>query len=176
MSANPPPQPNSAGPAGYHVARPAGVCAVTARPIQPDEPFMAALRETPIGLQRLDVGLESWDAFDKSDLLGFWRTNMPRPGEKKQIFVDDELLCGLFERLADAAEPSKIAFRFVLGLILMRKRKLAYQSTETRDGADHWIVKLRGRDESFDMLDPKLDESQTLDVSAQLSEILNGDL
>jgi len=33
---------------------------------------------------------------------------MPRAEAKKKIFVDDEVLCGLFERLADTAEPSKL--------------------------------------------------------------------
>ena len=46
---------------------------------------------------------------------------MPKGEQKKKIFVDDQVLCEIFERLADTTEPPKLNFRFVLGLILMRK-------------------------------------------------------
>ena len=55
---------------------------------------------------------------------------MPSPQQtKKKLFVDDQVLCELFERLASATEAAKLNFRFVLGLILMRKRMIVYEST-----------------------------------------------
>src|SRR5665213_488435 len=95
------------GTGGYEVPRGGGKCAVSARVIAPDEKYFAAIRETPEGIQRLDISPECWGAFDKTTLLAFWQTIMPKAGEKKKVFVDDEVLCSLFERLADAAEPSK---------------------------------------------------------------------
>src|SRR5690606_15894709 len=100
----------------YHVARPQGRCVVTGRQIEPDEKFMAALRETPEGFERLDVSMDAWQEFDKTDLVGFWQTTMPHPEQpKKKLFVDDEVLRNLFERLQDTTEPAKQNFRFVLG-------------------------------------------------------------
>ena len=150
---------------------------------------MAAVRETPAGLERVDVAAEHWDAFDRSGLLAYWHTVMPRVEEKKKVFVDDEVLCTLFERLAEATEPAKVAFRFVLGLILMRKRLVVYDSTRhdpappAQDGAteppgprDVWVVRMKGRTDLLDLVDPKLDESQMAEVSQQLGEILNEEL
>ncbi len=65
---------------------------------------------------------------------------MPRPEEKKKLFVDDQVLCDLFERLAEVTEPAKVNFRFVLGLILMRKRLIVYETTRHDDGKDVWVV------------------------------------
>ena len=160
--------------------------------IAPGEKFMAAVRETPAGLERVDVAAEHWDAFDRAGLLAFWHTVMPRAEEKKKVFVDDEVLCTLFERLAEATEPAKVAFRFVLGLILMRKRLVVYDSTRHdpapavatgSDGAtepagprDVWVVRMKGRTDLLDLVDPKLDESQMAEVSQQLGEILNEEL
>ncbi len=105
----------------YDVPRPAGVCAVSGRAIAPGEKFVTAVRETPTGLERLDVAPEAWGQFERTNLLGFWHTVMPQPEQKaKKLFVDDDVLCTLFERLADTSEPTKMSFRFVLGLILMR--------------------------------------------------------
>ena len=66
----------------YEVPRPAGACAVTGRPIPPGEKFVAAVRETATGLERLDVSPEAWADFDRANLLGFWQTTMPQPERK----------------------------------------------------------------------------------------------
>ena len=159
---------------GYDVPRPAGVCAVSGRPIEPGEKFFAVVRETPTGLERLDVSPEAWADFDRGGLLGFWQSTMPRPEQKpKKLFVDDEVLSTLFERLADTSEQAKLNFRFVLGLILMRKRILSYEGSRTADGKELWSMKLKGRDETMDLLNPHLKEEAVADVSRQLTEILN---
>ena len=168
--------PTPAGKAGYEIPRPGGKCAASGRPIEPGEKYVAVIRETPRGLERLDVAPEHWEAFDRAGLLGFWQTVMPRPEQKKRVFVDDEVLCTLFERLADTTEPAKVKFRFVLGLILMRKRLIVYETTRHEAGRDVWVVRRKGRDERMDLADPKLDESQVAEVSQQLGEILNEEL
>jgi hypothetical protein len=138
---------------------------------------MAALRETPTGFERLDVCLKDWPDFDKANLIGFWKTTMPLVEQKKKLFVDDEVLGQLFERLADTTEPAKLNFRFVLGLILMRKRMIVYENSHTDDaGREIWQVRFKGKDQMLDLLNPKLDESQIQDVSTQLGEILNEEL
>jgi hypothetical protein len=174
MSAAAPAKPT--GSAGYSLAKVQGKCQTCGREIPPGQKLMAALRETPAALERLDVCPACWPNFDKQNLIGFWQMTMPEPSTKKPIFVDDELLCELFERLAEATEPAKVNFRFMLGLILMRKRRIAYESTRVQDGADIWSVRFRGREDKMDLVDPKLDKQQMAELSTQLSEILSADL
>ena len=165
---------------GYDVSRPLGVCAVTGHPIGPDEKFMAALRETPLGFERVDVSTPAWPDFDRKDVVAFWQTTMPKHEAKKKLFVDDEVLCQLFERLSDVQEPAKLKFRFVLGLILMRKRMLIYETTRHEGGEgterELWTVRFKGREERLDLLNPRLTEEQVGEVSQQLGEILNEEL
>jgi len=164
------------GASGYEVARPMGKCAVTGRVINPDEKFMAALRETPAGFERVDVSIEAWGDFDKKDLIGYWQTVMPKAETKKKVFVDDEVLCGLFERLKEVVEPAKVNFRFVLGLILMRKRLLQYENTRREGEREIWAMRFRGREDQLEMENPRLDEQQVAEVSQQLGQILNEEL
>ncbi|MGA2500431.1 MAG: hypothetical protein ABSH20_22025 [Tepidisphaeraceae bacterium] len=166
----------AAGGGGYDVARPAGQCAFCNAAIAPESKFMAALAETPLGFARTDCCLGCWDKFDRADVVAYWHAVMPRPEQKKKLFVDDTVLCELFERLAEVTEPAKVNFRFVLGLILMRKRLLVYEKTRQQDGRDVWSMRFRGRQDMLDMVDPKLDEQQMRDVSQQLGEILNQEL
>lgn len=162
--------------AGYAIGKAEGKCHVCGRQVTPGQTLMAALRETPAAMERLDVCPECWAGFDKSGLLGFWQTTMPEPTAKKQIFVDDDVLCDLFERLANVAEPAKVDFRFVLGLILMRKRRIVYESTRMREQQEVWSVHFKGREDLLDLVNPRLSEQQVAQVSTQLGEILNGDL
>ena len=164
------------GASGYEVARPLGKCAVTGEMIPPGEKFMAALRETPLGFERVDVSLPAWPQFERGDVVAFWQATMPAQEQKKKLFVDDEVLCGLFERLKDACEPAKLNFRFVLGLILMRKKLLLYETSRTEEGRDVWEMRFKGREDRLDLLDPKLNESQMAEVSQQLGQILNEEM
>jgi hypothetical protein len=161
---------------GFDVPRPAGSCAVTGRKIEAGEKLFAAIRETPQGIERVDVSPEAWEAFDRSNLLAFWQTIMPAHEQKKKVFVDDEVLCTLFERLADATETVKVNFRFVLGLILMRKRLVVYEGRKEEGGKGVWVVRMKGKEEKLDLTDPKLDEQQVAEVSQQLGEILNQEM
>jgi hypothetical protein len=161
---------------GYEVARARGQCVTCQRQIEPGQSLMAALKEIPTGFERLDVCLDCWGVFEKSDLVGFWKTTMPLVEQKKKLFVDDEVLCQLFERLAETTEPAKLNFRFVLGLILMRKRLIIYEGSRTEDGREIWQVRFKGKEQMMDLLNPRLDESQVMDVSNQLGEILNEEL
>lgn len=140
---------------------------------------MAVLRETPQGFERADFCLPCWDAFDQAGagntIVGFWKTIMPHHEAKKKIFVDDEVLSNLFERLADSTEPAKLNFRFVLGLVLMRKRLLLYEGTRSAPdpAREFWIVRFKGRDQPMELLDPQLTEGDLQNISQQLGQILS---
>ena len=69
----------------------------------------------------------------------------------------------------------------MLGLILMRKRMLIYETTrheQTTEAGDTelWTVRFKGRDDRLDLLNPRLTEEQVGEVSQQLGEILNEEL
>ena len=165
-----------AGGGGYAIAKAEAKCRVCGRAIAVGEKLMAALRETPAALERVDVCAGCWSGFDKAGLLGYWQTTMHPPTAKKNVFVDDDVLCELFERLGQAVDPAKVNFRFVLGLILMRKRRIVYESTRHEAEKEIWSVRFKGREELLDLLNPRLNEQQVGEVSLQLGEILNGDL
>src|SRR5687768_12097795 len=176
MSTAAPSKQTPASGSGYDVARPHGQCGVCQKVIEPEQKLMAALLDLPTGFQRIDCCMECWPNYERKDVVAFWQTVMPRPEQKKKLFVDDTVLCELFEHLADVREPAKQNFRFVLGLILMRKRLVIYENTK-RDGENEiWVVRMKGRQDHLDLLNPRLDEEQVKDVSQQLNDILHQEL
>jgi len=195
----------------YDIQRPTGQCAITGRTLEPGDAYVATLVECDpdapptddasdtqqqaaqaLGLQRVDVSLEAWQQGKRPErLFGFWRTTVAHPEQKKQLFVNDDLLMNLFVRLEEADEPQRLAFRFVLGLILMRKRLLRYDGTEHRTGPDGqlqdwWLmtprgaaaaaVGMTGEPQAIAVLDPHLGEQDVQHVTEQLGQILEAEL
>ena len=81
----------------------------------------------------------------------------------------------LMLRLADREEEVKQHFRFVLSLILMRKRLLKYEQTVYEEGIEYWHMRLT-RDQSMHaIVNPQMTDDQIAAVSAELGAILHGD-
>ncbi len=182
---------------GYDVSKPSGVCALTGAALNPGDRYYATLCEAGEGFERRDVLASAWeDGQRPENLFSYWKAVIPQPDEKKKLFMDDTVLLSLLRRLEDAEQPIRIAFRFVLMLILMRKKMLRYDRTERRllnneagqnVEQDWWFLTPKldptkgplgkwNEDETIEVIDPHLDEQGIRDVTDQLSEILQAEL
>jgi len=162
----------------WEINKPLGQCCGTGRKIEYGEEYFGALVETSEGLQRRDFCADYWES-EKPDVFCYWKTRLPHPDQKKQIFVDDEMLMAFFERLEKETEQEKVNFRFVLALILMRKRRLKYDATRVKDGKEIWRLRIVGEksaDRRIEVINPHLDEEQIEQLSSQIGQILQTDL
>jgi hypothetical protein len=159
----------------WEIDKPLGQCSGTGEKIGYGEEYFAALVETGERLVRRDFCTEYWQKA-KPDVYCYWKTRMPRPDERKHKFVDDEMLTAFFERLERETEQEKINFRFVLALVLMRKRRLKYDSSKTKEGEEIWRLRKAGEKEFVEVINPKLDEEQIKQLTSQIGEILQTDL
>jgi len=169
----------------YNITRTAGLCVACETQLQPEQEYVATVREPRDGEEaegfvREDFCPACWDAAEearKAEPFGVWRTHVPKPTEKKKLFVDDDVLINFFERLDGAEEPAKVSFRYVLALVLMRKKLLVYDRSGKDDaGRDVWRMHFKGSDRKHEVTDPNMDEDQIAEVSQQLGQILQGEL
>jgi hypothetical protein len=159
----------------WEIDKPLGQCCGSGKKIGYGEEYFAALVETEEGLVRRDFCADYWQQ-QKPDVFCYWKTRLPHPDEKKHRFIDDEMLMAFFERLEKETEQERLNFRFVLALILMRKRRLKYDSSETRDGKEIWRLRITGEKEFVEVTNPKLDDEQINQLTNQIGEILQTDL
>jgi len=162
----------------WEVDKPLGQCYGTGRTIEPGEEYFGALIEIEEGLQRRDYCGIYWES-EKPNVFCYWKSKLPHPDEKKQIFVDDNMLMAFFERLENETEQEKVNFRFVLALILMRKRLLKYDATRDDDGKEIWCLRIVGDKSSgnrVEVINPHLDEEQVTQLSSQIGQILHTDV
>ncbi|MHC4075625.1 MAG: hypothetical protein ACYSRR_05040 [Planctomycetota bacterium] len=159
----------------WQINKPLGQCYGTGAEIEHGQEYYAALVDSPEGLQRRDFSVDYWQG-QKPQVYCYWKTKLPSPDQKKKIFVDDDMLIAFFERLAAETEQEKINFRFVLMLILMRKRKLKYDSSRIEDDIEIWRLKVTGENSFVEVINPHLNEEQIEQLSSQLGQILQVDL
>jgi hypothetical protein len=155
----------------WAINKPLGQCYGTGRKIEWGEEYFGALVQTEEGLQRRDFCPEYWQS-RKPDTFCYWKTRLPQPGQKKQLFVDDQMLMAFFERLEKETEQEKVNFRFVLALILMRKRILKYEDSRTDGDKEIWVLRTVGDRQTAEVVNPHLDEAQIEQLSSQIGEIL----
>ena len=164
----------------YDISKTSGSCCRCGSEIAPGEALVATLCETDVDFVRVDYCPACWESAAENaadSILGVWRTRVPTPRQKRKLFVDDEVLVSFFERLADATEPAKVNFRFVLALVLMRKKLLVYdRMTKLPDGREEWQMHFKGSDEVHRVIDPHMDEEQVAEVSRQIGEILEAEI
>lgn len=158
----------------YEVSRPAGRCAVSGREIRAGEMFHSALFEKGDGFERRDYAAECWNGVPEGAVCAFQTRIAERPAPKR-TFVDDDVLVNFFLRLAEDANDNRRNFRFVLALILMRKRLVKYEQT-LRDeaGCEIWQVRLTRDNSLHTVMNPRLTDAQAAEVTESLKVILAG--
>lgn len=174
----------------YPISRSTGRCAATGREFALGEAMVVALVEVEgrEDLQRLDYSVAAWaegarpgsglgsGSVPGMTLFASWRaTYQPADTKKKLLLGDDELL-DLFEQLAASDQPRQRAFRYVLALLLVRRRILVYE------GQQAGVMRVREKRLAaetpapiVDVVDPGLDDETTAAVIEQLGEVIGAD-
>jgi len=167
---------------GYEVGRVGGRCAATGEPLTPGSPIVAALVDRPgeDDLTRIDTNAAAWDAgFRPPGLFAFWRTIVPSPDAKPRTVIDDDALLDLFQSLdpgdAAPAHDRRTVFRYILALLLVRrKRLLVAPDPASRSGAEG-VMRLRHRGAdgpTVEVAIPALDAEAMGAATEQLSELI----
>jgi len=149
--------------------------------LTPGEPAVAVLLEnTETGaLERLDYSEDGWRSAARPDrVFCYWRRTVPDSQAKASPFVDDDELIAIFESLADADGAQRRAFRFILALLLVRKRLYRHAGSDERDGAPVMLLKRRGADRDEPPIavpDPGMDAEHIAAASESLDRALRGE-
>lgn len=159
----------------WQVESASGSCAVTGRKLEEGEEFYTVLFEDGESFRRVDFSLKAWEA-PPEGCFCYFKTRVPVREKAKKLLVDNDLLVNFFLRLKDETEPVRLQFRFVLALILMRKRLLRYETSQVEEGQEIWRMVLAKDQSPHRVVNPRLTDDQIEGVSAQLSAILHGDM
>jgi len=157
----------------FEIVKTVGRCSVCGRAFEEGEIFHTVVFETPQGYERQDVSDECWQG-PPPDAVCHFRTRLPRKERPPKTFVDDEVLLEFFRRMSGEDEARKLRFRFVLSLILMRKRLLKYEQTIRRGQEEFWEMRLVKDRSLHRVLHPPMNDAEIEELTRELSVILQG--
>jgi hypothetical protein len=146
-------------------------CAITGRQLQPGERFFTALLETGGQFVRQDYSEEAWQG-PPAGAFSFWTGRVPEGNETHKPQVDDDLLVECFERLEGQTEPSRVSFRYVVALLLMRRKRFKFDEARTEDGREVLLVRCARSGTKYQVVNPGLAESEMLAVQEEVFKVL----
>ncbi len=161
----------------YDIAGASGLCRGCGRELAAGEEFVAVLLDGGQEFRREDFCAACWQSRpdERAEVFSIWRSRVPPPAEPKKKVVDAELLVEFFNKLEGHEEPLKVNSRFVLALMLMRKKLLAYEGSSTDEaGREVWTMRFKHDHTQVEVLRPRLSEEEVAAVSSQLGAIFGG--
>lgn len=110
--------------------------------------------------------------------FSFWKTRIPEPeapDRRGPALVDLGRLMQLFEHLAESPDEQAQRFRYVLALVLMRKRRLRLADSRRLRGGRGEVLTLRepGTDRQHVVEAPGITDDEIRSVADRLREILD---
>jgi hypothetical protein len=154
-------------------------CAATDRPLAPGEECYSVLEAHGADVIRKDYCREAWPG-PPPEGLGWWKTRVPVPTQKKIKLAPNDVLLELFDQLAE--QPAHEDTRYVLALLLVRRRVFRLEtpgeamnggaSPGVQDGGEGMFVYCPKREATYQVVAAMPNDQRIEEIQLQLSELL----
>jgi len=157
--------------ASYQIQSSSLRCSRTGRALEPGEKFYSVLFDRDGTWVREDISLEAWQG-PPADAFSFWLCKAPAKDQPRKVIYDDGMLLECFDRLAQEHDPAKIRFRYVLALLLVRRKRLRLVDAERVGGREVLILEDPRRRVRYRVPHPGLSEGELAEVENEVVQLL----
>jgi hypothetical protein len=155
----------------YQIQPNARRCSVTGRELQPGERYFSVLTEEDGRFVRRDYAAASWQG-PPHGAYSFWGGKIATPEGRRRPTIDDEMLLECFARMEGDTDPGRTRFRYVVGLLLIRRRKLRLEQSANEDGTEVLYLRCPRSGDRYRLIDPALTEEETAAVQDEVFQTL----
>ncbi len=147
-------------------------CAASGRELRPGELFYTVLRKAGATVERLDYGAEAWTG-PPEVCLAWWKSQLPAAiDNKKPQWAPNDVLLNLFETLAE--QPEQADLRYVLTLLLIRRRLLRLEESQRDEqGIEQLTVYCPRNETQYHLPAIVPDEARVQAIQAELGKLLS---
>jgi hypothetical protein len=141
----------------------------------PPPQYFSALLQKPEGLQRQDFCQTCFKDKRPADVYYFWKAVPPSQDNtaRRAPVVDVEYVLDFFKRLDGDPSPQRVAFRYILALMLSRKKLLIPEGKGgSENGMEVQLFREKRGGETHRVLAPELNQDEIAAVSAELGVLL----
>lgn len=164
----------------WSISRRTGTCAASGRAFEDGERHVSLLRVAEGVLERVDLSMEAWReeqeriaAEGGDEPLLFWTTRHAAEA-RKTVQLDLDSLDRLFLQLEGRPEREVRELRYVLCLLLMRKRRVKVERVVRKDGEESFLVKRPRDDQRYTVYVYDFEPEQLDALRAQLQAVFDG--
>lgn len=159
----------------WQMPRRSECCVQCERAFEPGQTVLAGLYETAAEYERRDY-CEACGAPAEPPPIAIWRTRRPEPAASgRRAPFDKEAILACFERLTQPESSAQARLRFVLALLLWRKKMLRLEGSARRGAAEVWRFIDPKTDVSYEVERRSMDDEQSDRLSTQLERLLAGE-
>lgn len=156
----------------YQIQAPTRRCAISGRELRPGEKYFAALVDEAGRFVRRDFAPDAWTG-PPPESLGHWTGRIPKDGEAaRRPPIDDEMLVECFQRLDGATEPNQVHFRYVVALLLMRRKRFKFEDIQKDAAGETLTLRDTRSGERYAVADPGLTEEAMTAVQDEVFQVL----
>jgi hypothetical protein len=112
----------------YEVQRATRHCSASGRELVLGEPFYSVLVAEGANVRRYDYAVDAW-AGPPPGAIGWWKSQVPDRSAQRRHWAPNDVMLHFFDELAE--QPDRQDMRYVLALLLVRRRVLRLEETET---------------------------------------------
>ena len=145
-------------------------CAATGRELLPGETFYSVLIEKGSSVERHDYSQEAWTE-PPADAIGWWKTQLPDPKTQRKQWAPNDVMLRLFDELAEQPEQQDV--RYVLALLLVRRRVMRMEEAEPDEQAEEvMVLYCPRRDETYRVPVVLPDAERAEEIQRQIGQLL----
>jgi hypothetical protein len=145
-------------------------CATTGREIKPGETFYSTLVMEGARIVRQDFAADAWRG-PPQGVLGWWKSQVPTESSRKIHWAPNDVMLELLEQWE--SDPAKLDSRYVLSLLLIRRRVLRLEETERNEaGQEVAVLYCPRRETTYRVITSVPDDQRAAEIQNELGRLL----
>jgi len=151
----------------------ASACTTCQEPFADKQTYHTLLSMTAAGYQRRDLCTECYIVAPREGVLSYWQGEYKMPPPPPPEAIERNTAESLLRKLVESTDPNHAAARYILAVMLERKRILKHRdTTHEADGKELLVYEHAQTGESFTIPDPKLRLDQLAEIQQQVVDLL----
>jgi hypothetical protein len=145
-------------------------CAATARELAPGETVYSELQAEGSKLVRHDFCAEAWTG-PSAGSLGWWKSVLPRRESQRMHWAPNDVMLDLLEQLA--GDPAQADMRYVLALLLVRRRVCRFvEGRGAEENRDVLVLFCPRREVEYQVSAIVPDKKRSQEIQNELARLL----
>lgn len=155
----------------YQIHGPARTCTATGRELKPGERVFSVLRDDAGQFVRQDYASEAWPG-PPENAVAWWAGRVLEAGKRAKPVINDDLLVDCFEHLTETSDPGRLRFRYVVALLLMRRKRFKFEDASKKDDRELMVVRDVKAGRKHEIVDPLMTEPEMDSVRDEVFRVL----